>query len=590
MHLARSPGRRGPRRGGPGPRRLRVTALVALIVAAFVAVPLASPATAAGNVVKVTGSQGNWQLQVNGAPYVIKGLTWGPAISDAERYMPDVASMGANTIRTWGTDGSSKPLLDSAAAHGVKVIAGFWLQPGGGPGSGGCVDYVTDSTYKTNMRDEIAKWVTTYKDNPGVLMWDVGNESVLGMQNCYSGAALENERKAYTSFVNDVAVQIHGIDANHPVTSTDAWTGAWPYYKANSPALDLYAVNSYNGVCAIKQTWIDGGYTKPYIVTESGPPGEWEVANDANGVPNEPTDQAKAAGYTNAWNCITGHHGVALGATLFHYGIEQDFGGVWFNLVPGGLKRLSYYAVRQAYGGSAPASTPPVISNMAVANAANVAAGQPFDVTASVQDPQNDPISYTIKVSGKYATGDQTLTNAAFTQTGNGSFRVTAPQQLGVWKVYIFAQDGKGNVGIETRSFRVVPPSPSGVNLARGRPATASSYQPYQNLVPGNATDGDLTTRWASDWSDPQWIQVDLGSSRAFNHVQLVWESAYAKAYTVQTSDNGTDWRTVYSTTAGDGGVDDLAVGGSGRYVRVSGTQRGTGWGYSLYELGVYGS
>jgi hypothetical protein len=580
MHPARSPGR----------RRLRVAALVALIVAALVAVPLASPAVAAGSVVKVTGSQGNWQLQVNGAPYVIKGLTWGPAISDAERYMPNLASMGVNTIRTWGTDGSSKPLLDSAAAHGVKVIAGFWLQPGGGPGSGGCVDYVTDSTYKTNMRNEIAKWVTAYKDNPGVLMWDVGNESVLGMQNCFSGSALEDERKAYTSFVNDVAVQIHGIDANHPVTSTDAWTGAWPYYKANSPALDLYAVNSYNGVCAVKQTWIDGGYTKPYIVTEAGPAGEWEVANDANGVPNEPADQAKAAGYTNAWNCVTGHHGVALGATMFHYGIEQDFGGVWFNLIPGGLKRLSYYAVQQAYGGPAPANTPPVISNMAVANASSVAAGQPFDVTASVRDPQNDPISYTIKVSGKYATGDQTLTNAAFTQTGSGTFRVTAPQQLGVWKVYIFAQDGKGNVGIETKSFRVVPPPVNGVNLARGRPATASSYQTYQNLVPGNVTDGDLTTRWASDWSDPQWVQVDLGSAHAFNHVQLVWENAYAKAYTVQTSDNGTDWRTVYSTTTGDGGVDDLATGGSGRYVRVSGTQRGTGWGYSLYELGVYGS
>jgi hypothetical protein len=275
---------------------------------------------------------------------------------------------------------------------------------------------------------------------------------------------------------------------------------------------------------------------------------------------------------------------------MFHYGIEQDFGGVWFNLIPGGLKRLSYYSVQQAYGGPAPANTPPVISNMAVANASSVAAGQPFDVTAAVRDPQNDPISYTIKVSGKYATGDQTLTNAAFTQTGSGTFRVTAPQQLGVWKVYIFAQDGKGNVGIETKSFRVVPPPVNGVNLARGRPATASSYQTYQNLVPGNVTDGDLTTRWASDWSDPQWVQVDLGSAHAFNHVQLVWENAYAKAYTVQASDNGTDWRTVYSTTTGDGGVDDLAAGGSGRYVRVSGTQRGTGWGYSLYELGVYGS
>ena len=202
------------------------------------------------------------------------------------------------------------------------------------------------------MLAEFTKWVDAYKDNPGVLMWDVGNESALGMQNCYSGDALENERRAYTTFVNDVAVRIHGIDPNHPVTSTDAWTGAWPYYKANAPDLDLYAVNSYNGVCAVKQTWIDGGYTKPHIITETGPPGEWEVPNDANGVPDEPADQAKADGYAHAWSCVTGHPGVALGATMFHYGTEQDFGGVWFNLLPGGLKRLSYYAVERAYGGS----------------------------------------------------------------------------------------------------------------------------------------------------------------------------------------------------------------------------------------------
>ncbi len=496
---------------------------------------------------------------------------------------------GVNTIRTWGTDGTTKPLLDSAAAHGVKVINGFWLQPGGGPGSGGCVNYVTDSTYKNNMLTEIAKWVTAYKDNPGVLLWDVGNESVLGMQNCFSGTELENQRNAYTKFVNDAAVKIHGIDPNHPVTSTDAWTGAWPYYKANSPALDLYAVNSYGGVCDVKQTWINGGYTKPYILTEAGPPGEWEVAGDANGVPNEPTDQAKAAGYTNAWNCITGHHGVALGGTMFHYGTEQDFGGVWFNLVPGGLHRLSYFSVAQAYGGHPSANTPPVISNMNVSGASAVPAGRTFGVMANVTDPQGDPISYSIKLSGKYATGDATLTNAAFTQTGNGSFQVTAPQQLGVWKVYIWAQDGKGNVGIETKSFRVVPPQPGGTNLARGRPATASSYQPYQNLVPGNVTDGDLTTRWASDWSDPQWIQVDLGSVQTFRHLQLVWETAYAKSYSVQVSDNGTTWRSIYSTTTGDGGVDDFDLGGSGRYVRVNGTQRGTQWGYSLYEFGVHG-
>ncbi len=110
------------------------------------------PATGA---VEVTGFQGDWQLTVGGQPYTVKGLTW-------------------------GTDGGTKPLLDSAAANGIRVVNGFWLQPGGGPGSGGCVDYVTDPTYKTDMLTEFAKWVEEYKSHPATLMWNVGNESVTG--------------------------------------------------------------------------------------------------------------------------------------------------------------------------------------------------------------------------------------------------------------------------------------------------------------------------------------------------------------------------------------------------------------------------
>jgi hypothetical protein len=106
--------------------------------------------------------------------------------------------------------------------------------------------------------------------------------------------------------------------------------------------------------------------------------------------------------------------------------------------------------------------------------------------------------------------------------------------------------------------------------------------------VAGNPTDGDLTTRWASDGSDPQWIQVDLGAVKTFDHVRLVWETAYGKASPIQAAGNGADWRTICSTTTGDGGVDGLAVGGSGRYVRTTGTRRGTAWGYSLYEFGGY--
>ncbi|MFI1019433.1 discoidin domain-containing protein [Streptomyces olivaceus] len=584
-----------PRTPTPSTRVRRLTAPVTaglLAVGALTALP-AQQAHAAGSVVEVTGGQGDWQLTVDGSPYQVKGLTWGPSPADAERYMPDLASMGVNTVRTWGTDASSRPLLDSAAAHGVKVIAGFWLQPGGGPGSGGCVDYLTDTAYKDQMLAEFPRWVQEYKDHPGVLMWNVGNESVLGLQNCYGGDELERQRDAYTTFVNDVAKKIHAVDPNHPVTSTDAWVGAWPYYQKNAPDLDLYAVNAYDAVCDVRSAWEQGGYTKPYIVTESGPPGEWEVPDDANGVPEEPTDQAKAEGYTDAWNCVTGHRGVALGATLFHYGTEYDFGGIWFNLLPAGQKRLSYYAVKRAYGGDTSGdNTPPVVSGFGVeGGAGQVQAGKDLVLTARATDPDGDPVAYEVLANSNYIDQGKQLTTLPATDLGGGRLRVTAPDRPGVWKLYVKATDGKGNVGVETLSARVVPPAVDGTDVALGKPATASSFQPSYGDCPclaANAVDGDPDTRWASDWSDPQWIQVDLGTRTAFRHVQLYWEASYARDYTVQTSDDGQNWQTVATVTDGNGGVDTLDAAGTGRYVRVNGTARGTGYGYSLYEFGVY--
>jgi len=551
--------------------------------------------TADGNpggpgVVRVTGSQGNWRLTVDGAPYTVKGLTWGPPLTAGAEHLPTLRAIGVNTIRTWGTDAASRPLLDAAAANGIRVINGFWLQPGGGPGSGGCVNYVTDSAYRSSMLATITQWVNTYKAHTGVLMWNVGNESILGLQNCFSGAELENQRVAYTRYVNEVTRQIHAIDPNHPVTSTDAWTGAWPYYRAHAPDLDLYAINSYGDVCNLRQTWVSGGYTKPYILTEGGPAGEWEVPDDVNGVPNEPTDPQKRDGYTNSWNCLMAHTGVALGATLFHYGLEDDFGGVWFNINPGGLKRLGFSAIARAYGGQVPANAPPVISSMTLSRVTDVPAGGQFTVDVGVSDPNGDAISYQVKLNSKYIDNSGGLAAASFTRNGN-RLTVTAPGRLGVWKVYVYALDGRGNVGIETRSFRVVPPPVAGTNVARGRPATASSYQQVGDgapFPPSLAVDGNVATRWASDWSDPQWIQVDLGAVTPLHHVQLIWEGAYARAYELRLSDDGTTWRTAYSTTTGDGGVDGIDLAASARHVRVHGTARGTGWGYSLYEFGVY--
>ncbi|MGW4644653.1 penicillin acylase family protein [Sphaerisporangium sp. NPDC004334] len=126
-------------------------------------------------------------------------------------------------------------------------------------------------------------------------------------------------------------------------------------------------------------------------------------------------------------------------------------------------------------------------------------------------------------------------------------------------------------------------------NLAAGASATASSTQILPPYPAGRAVDGDPTTRWASASSDDQWLRVDLGSARTVARVVLRWEAAYGKAYEIQTSPDGSSWTTVYSTTTGDGGVDNVTFGpASARYVRMHGITRGTGYGYSLYEMEVY--
>jgi hypothetical protein len=124
-------------------------------------------------------------------------------------------------------------------------------------------------------------------------------------------------------------------------------------------------------------------------------------------------------------------------------------------------------------------------------------------------------------------------------------------------------------------------------NAALSHPATASSTE-NATFPAANAFDGNTGTRWSSAFSDPQWVQVDLGSSQTICQVSLNWEAAFAKAFQIQTSPDGTTWTTIFSTTTGSGGIQTLNVSGTGRFVRMNGTARGTQFGYSLWEFGVF--
>jgi len=125
--------------------------------------------------------------------------------------------------------------------------------------------------------------------------------------------------------------------------------------------------------------------------------------------------------------------------------------------------------------------------------------------------------------------------------------------------------------------------------LSQGKLATASSIE-NGSFPAGAAVDGNAGTRWSSAFSDPQWLQVDLGAPATITSVALNWETAYAKSFQIQTSTDGVAWTTVYSTTTGAGGAQTISVTGSGRFVRMYGTVRATQWGYSLWEFQVFGT
>jgi F5/8 type C domain/Ricin-type beta-trefoil lectin domain/Putative Ig domain len=167
------------------------------------------------------------------------------------------------------------------------------------------------------------------------------------------------------------------------------------------------------------------------------------------------------------------------------------------------------------------------------------------------------------------------------------------PTAAGTSNVTVTARDGTGATGSTSFTWTVSAGGTGGscgtTNLALNKTATSSSTESAAYPA-ADAVDGNTGTRWSSAFSDPQWLEVDLGSSQSICQVSLNWENAYATGFQIQTSTDNTNWTTIYSTTSGTGGTQTLNVTGTGRYIRMYGTARATQYGYSLWEFGVYGT
>jgi hypothetical protein len=221
-----------------------------------------------------------------------------------------------------------------------------------------------------------------------------------------------------------------------------------------------------------------------------------------------------------------------------------------------------------------------------------VTVNSPGNQTSTAGTAVSVPISASDSASGQTLSYSATGLPAGLSINGTSGLISGTPTAAGTSNVTVTAKDTTGATGSTSFTWTVNSSGGGGcgtTNLALNHPTTASSVQ-STSFPASAATDGNLGTRWSSAFSDPQWLEVDLGSTQTICQVVLNWEAAYGKAFQIQTSADGSTWTTIYSTTTGTGGTQTLNVSGSGRYIRMYGTARGTQYGYSLWEFQVYGT
>ncbi len=132
-----------------------------------------------------------------------------------------------------------------------------------------------------------------------------------------------------------------------------------------------------------------------------------------------------------------------------------------------------------------------------------------------------------------------------------------------------------------------------GVNLALGAKVTASSQETAD--FPGPlAADGSLETRWSSEYKDPSWLLLDLGSEKEVGAAVLYFETAASADFTLETSSDGKSFKEAASVKGNKAaGIDNPVTvlfqnPAKCRYVRFNGLSRATDWGHSIYELELY--
>ncbi|HSV43659.1 MAG TPA: glycoside hydrolase family 2 TIM barrel-domain containing protein, partial [Candidatus Bathyarchaeia archaeon] len=395
-----------------------------------------------GNQVRVIGEQGKWQLLVNDQPFVLKGVGVGRAKSRDGKvdFLAMAKDLGANMVRTWGIDQGDQFYLDQAHRYGLYVDAGIWLQPAI-PGYKESISYVSDKKYRAKAQREALDYVRRYRDHPAVLIWNVGNEVIYWTPD-------ENERVAFCQFLEKLIQEIHQIDPEHPVMYTTAWTTAVPYIKKYVPSLDILGLNLYGGIELAHQEVV-AQLDLPYIVTEYGPVGPWDVLKDSLGQSLEPSDESKTYYYKQATQTITRLNGYCLGGFAFYLGDTNQVSSTWWNMNHLGYRKMAFWAMKEMYTGEKPPAAFPAIRDLRLSPAHGLKPGQEFSMTVQLREPI--PVSTRFEYFAStareiYGLEEYPNTEIPLIIQGQGpQVTALAPQAPGLYRVYAVAVDENGN-------------------------------------------------------------------------------------------------------------------------------------------------
>jgi hypothetical protein len=398
------------------------------------ALALLASVTHAASVVTIQTAGSGYQILRNGSPYFVKGV-------GGQYRFAELASSGGNSVRTWGTNDW---ILDSAQAAGLTVTMGIW-----------------------EPATAVAA-VNKYKSHDALLMWGLGNE----METRTSDAV------QLWKDVNAVALQMKAADPNHPVMTVVAEISATKIQqiKDNYPALDILGINSYGGITSLASRLASAGWTKPYMVTEFGPLGHWEVGKTAWGVPIEQTSTQKADFYQQGYAISIKDKPTCLGSYAFLWGFKQEKTHTWYGMFLqddlGGGRTGAVDAMTYCWTGSWPATRCPTIAASVITvdtsysrgnGSKHFAPGSSILCRVNASDPQAGPLTITWDLrkdvtlnpssGGASEPANPPIANAVLL-SGSDSAIIALPAVDGYYRVHVYVYNQ--NRGAATANLPIV--------------------------------------------------------------------------------------------------------------------------------------